>query len=183
MVKKHCGRKVVDGRSTKAWFSKKCLVCGKVYKQYRRGHKPVEMEVKQRRKRVPKMASEVKAPDPAPIIKKSRRGTIFWIKPEVVDCIIEGYVGVDRINGKLRRQFIWEESDGEVWIGNIAAFAEHVCKKFDREHNDYDYVNVNSILLKLGERVREEAPRLNSNTGAGSQGPLPPDKERYHAGV
>jgi hypothetical protein len=50
----------------------------------------------------------------------------WFEKPEILDYIVEAYQGLD---GR-KRQFLWEETNGDLVIGNSRAFADHLSEKF-----------------------------------------------------
>jgi hypothetical protein len=105
-----------------------------------------------------------------------------WRDWNVVSYVLDCYEGVElveRASGVRQRvrQFMWAEADGEVWIGNSAAFAEHVARRFRYEHKTYDYVAINSILIDAGERILDRVERTATGARA-DQPPLQPQKER-----
>ena len=92
---------------------------------------------------------------------------------EVQAYVLECYAGVEEMPDRVvpLRQFIWEEADGSIWIGNSTAFAEHVARRFSFPALPYDFWHVNNILLQAGERIR---PRT-SRTPRGRTGPYIPE--------
>lgn len=99
----------------------------------------------------------------------------LWTNWDVQSYIIESYAGVEQVDGKPVRRFLWADGEGEVWIGNSAAFAEHLAEKFQYRARPYDYVNINRILIDAGERLIDRMGRTPTGAGAG-QAPLAPDR-------
>jgi hypothetical protein len=104
-----------------------------------------------------------------------RRG--IWTSYRVQSYIIEHYEGVALDGPKPVRQFMWADRDGEVWIGNSAAFAEHLAERFYFPPKKYDYVSVNSVLIECGERIEEYKNREFTGQRK-NQNPYEPQKER-----
>jgi hypothetical protein len=96
-----------------------------------------------------------------------RRG--IWTSYKVQSYIIEHYEGITEDGPKPQRQFMWADSEGEVWIGNSAAFAEHLAERFRFESRKYDYVSVNSVLLDCGERIEEYQRRAQTGYRTGQE--------------
>lgn len=107
----------------------------------------------------------------------SRRPYNPWAQDDIIDYVLDSYGGAeDNPRGIPKRVFLWEEKDGEVWIGNTAAFAEHCSELFEFELLPYDYVSVNRILIDVGERLRAKTTRGEAQ--GSPQLPLQPDKRR-----
>ena len=99
-----------------------------------------------------------------------------WAQEEVVDYVLDSYAGVEENDkGRLKRLFLYADDEGEVWIGNSAAFAEHCAEIFGFELLTYDYVSLNRILIEVGERVMEEKKRQATGESAG-QLPMAPER-------
>lgn len=116
--------------------------------------------------------------------KKTPRGRspAPWTRWEVQAYILECYEGVEVVEGpsgvpKPARTFMWADETGEVWIGNSAAFAEHLAQRFKYDPLPYDYVSINSLLIKAGERLLDKQARTPT-VSPKRQGPLVPKKER-----
>lgn len=108
---------------------------------------------------------------------KKKRPVNPWTRPEVIDYVLDSYGGTEEAaNGRMRRMFLWADEDGEVWIGNSAAFAEHCSELFHFPLLPYDYVSINRILIDVGERIREKSSREPGDGKA--QLPLAADKRR-----
>lgn len=107
----------------------------------------------------------------------NRRAENPWKRDDVIDYVIDSYGGTEpNANGKPRRMWLWADDDGEVWIGNNVAFAEHCAELFDFELLKYDYVALNRIMLEVGERLM---PKQERGEGAGrTQEPMSPRKHR-----
>lgn len=85
----------------------------------------------------------------------------WFEKSEVLSYIIECYAGVD---GR-KRQFIWEEPDGTIVIGNSRAFTDHVSVKFSLEKTPTAWSGIHSALRELGEVVGPYSPRTHERGG------------------
>src|SRR5262245_1109599 len=82
--------------------------------------------------------------------RSSRASLVRWYeKSEIVDYVIECYAGVDA----GRRQFIWEEPNGDIVIGNARAFTDHVGEKFGVAVTPTAWMRVHDVLRALGEIV------------------------------
>jgi hypothetical protein len=104
-----------------------------------------------------------------------RRSESPWSNPRVIDYVLDSYGGTEEgARGQIRRMFLWEDSSGEVWIGNSAAFAEHCAYRFNFELRPYDYVIINKILIEVGERIKLPEERREGN--GKPQKPMPPLK-------
>lgn len=109
----------------------------------------------------------------------ARRKQNPWAQEKVIDYVIDSYGGVEESpSGRPRRMFIWADDDGEVWIGNTAAFAEHCAEVFGFQLLKYDYVMINRIMIEVGERLRDYQKREPAE--GPPQAPLSPDKRRAH---
>lgn len=82
-------------------------------------------------------------------------------KPPVLSYIIDCYAGVD---GK-KRQFIWEEKNGDVVIGNTRAFTDHIAERFSLKLTKTDWSAVHEVLRALGEVVHPYTPRAHVRGG------------------
>ena len=105
-----------------------------------------------------------------------------WKDWTIVSYVLDHYEGVEWVEGPTGvprpvRRFMWADDTGEVWIGNVAAFAEHMAERFGYDLLPYDYVNMNTILIDVGERIHEPTTRQATGEKAGQQ-PLQPKKER-----
>lgn len=81
-----------------------------------------------------------------------------WVeRPDILTYLVECYAGVE---GK-KRQFIWEDVDGNIVIGNSRAFTDHMAWKFHLKKTSTSWVAVHSVLRELGEVVQEHAPRTH----------------------
>jgi hypothetical protein len=108
---------------------------------------------------------------------KKRRAVNPWAQSDVVDYILDSYAGTEpNERGATRRVFLWADEDGEAWIGNTAAFAEHVAETFKFRLFTYDYANINRILIEVGERIKKKQQR--SDAGGKAQLPMKPDQRR-----
>lgn len=102
----------------------------------------------------------------------------LWTSWDVQQYIIDSYAGVEMINNRPTRQFIWADAEENVWIGNAAAFAAHLAERFGFEPRKYDYVNLHKLLIDLGERVFDEHTREPGARDRGVQHPQQPDARR-----
>lgn len=85
----------------------------------------------------------------------------WYEKPEVLSYIIDCYQGVD--GGK--RQFIWETPEGDVVIGNVRAFTDHVSEKFSLGLTSTEWSAVHEAMRMLGEVVHGYSPRTQVRGG------------------
>lgn len=81
----------------------------------------------------------------------------WFEKPEVLDYIIECYQGTDG----LKRQFVWEDDQGDVVIGNTRAFTDHVSVKFGLSRTSTSWSAMHEALRMLGEVVHPIGPRVH----------------------
>jgi hypothetical protein len=109
----------------------------------------------------------------------TRRG--LWTSYKIQSYILECYEGTETSATCLRptRLFMWADTEGEVWIGNSVAFAEHLAERFFFAPKKYDYVSVNSILIDAGERVERYKQREQTGERT-NQEPAAPTKRRVH---
>lgn len=73
----------------------------------------------------------------------------WYQRDDVVDYVCKCYAGVDQ----GRRQFIWEDENGDVLIGNTRAFTEHCGAKFGVEVTKTAWMRIHDLLRALGEVV------------------------------
>jgi len=78
----------------------------------------------------------------------------WFEKPEVLDYIVNAYQGMD---GR-KRQFIWEEPNGDILIGNSRAFADHLSERFGLQLTDKAWMAVHDCLRMLGEIAQVHKP-------------------------
>jgi hypothetical protein len=83
----------------------------------------------------------------------------WFERPDILSYIIECYAGTDEGHqGGARRQFIWEQPNGDMVIGNPRAFTDHVAEKFGIQLTPTSWSAVHAALRELGEVARENAP-------------------------
>ena len=82
----------------------------------------------------------------------------WFERPEVLDYLVRSYAGLD----KGKRQFIWEDENGDVVIGNTRAFTDHLSRQFQIPLTSTSWSKVHEALRELGEVAREYTPRSNS---------------------
>lgn len=92
----------------------------------------------------------------------------WWERPEIVDYIIDCYEGTDG----SKRQFMWEEPNGDIVIGNSRAFTDHLSQKFKLEIANTSWSGTHMALRSLGEKVHPYSPRVNKH-GAKFHNQLP----------
>jgi hypothetical protein len=94
---------------------------------------------------------------------KRRRKSDPWKRPEVIDYVLDCYAGVERDEREGKTipfyAFLFQESDGAVYIGNSVSFAEHVASVFGFAPTRSDFERVQEILRAAGERLRAEHKR------------------------
>lgn len=85
----------------------------------------------------------------------------WYDRAPVFDYLVECYAGLEELPNagfKQRRMFLWQ-ADGEVRLGNIEAFAQHVLELFRLEVTERCVVvGLNQLLIDAGERVRQDPP-------------------------
>jgi len=79
----------------------------------------------------------------------------WFEQPAVLSYIIDCYAGVEGV----KRQFIWEEPNGDVVIGNTRAFTDHVSARFSLGRTSTSWTDIHEVLRALGEIVHLKAPR------------------------
>ena len=86
-------------------------------------------------------------------------------KSEILSYIIDAYQGTERAesNGAQKRQFLWEEADGSLVIGNTRAFTDHVRHKFGLPANDRAWYGVHDALQAVGEVIIHRSAHRNHN--------------------
>jgi hypothetical protein len=80
----------------------------------------------------------------------------WFEKPEILSYIIESYAGCDETRtNRPKRQFIWEDADGNIVLGNGRAFGDHLTEKFGLSADDgaTRWIAVHQALRELGEVV------------------------------
>lgn len=85
----------------------------------------------------------------------------WFEKPEVLDYIINSYAGIDVVNGKSKRQFLWEDENGDTVIGNTRAFTDHLSKKFTLGLTSTEWASLHEAMRALGEVAHVYSPRVN----------------------
>jgi hypothetical protein len=76
---------------------------------------------------------------------------VRWFdQSDVLSHLIESYAGVE--NGK--RQFIWEQPNGDVVLGNARAFADHLEERFGLPSSPGRWTQLHMALRELGEAVK-----------------------------
>lgn len=75
----------------------------------------------------------------------------WYEKPGVLDYIINSYAGVDVVDGKSKRQFLWDDEEGNTVIGNSRAFTDHLSAKFSLALTATSWGMVHEVLRALGE--------------------------------
>jgi len=80
---------------------------------------------------------------------------------EVLSYIVDCYVGAepDRSQRAVKRQFIWEEPNGDLVIGNTRAFSDHLTAKFGLP-TPTAWMGVHEALSAMGEVLFERAPNF-----------------------
>lgn len=91
----------------------------------------------------------------------------WFERPAVLDYIINCYAGVETVGGTgfTKRQFIWEDEEHNIVVGNSRAFSDHVSKKFDLGLSDTTWCSLNKMLHAMGEVARATAPKVNKLGG------------------
>jgi len=79
----------------------------------------------------------------------------WFEQPKVLSYLIDSYSGID--HGK--RQFIWEEPNGDIVIGNSRAFTDHVSIRFNLGKTNTAWAGIHEALRALGEIVHLKQPR------------------------
>lgn len=79
----------------------------------------------------------------------------WYEKPEVLSYIVSAYAGVD----KGKRQFIWEDADGNVLIGNTRAFTDHLAVRFNLSRTETSWTAIHELMRALGEVARTYTAR------------------------
>ena len=80
----------------------------------------------------------------------------WYERSEVVSYIIDCYAGIEE---HKKRQFIWEQSNGDVVIGNTRAFTDHLAEKFNLPLTSTSWSSVHAALREMGEVLTEYSPR------------------------
>jgi hypothetical protein len=91
---------------------------------------------------------------------------LHWVeKPEILSYIIDCYAGVEGSGGHRKRQFIWEEQNGDIVIGNARAFTDHVRERFGLRATPTSWAAVHKVLHDLGEVASPYSPRTHIRGG------------------
>ena len=85
----------------------------------------------------------------------------WFERPEVLSYIIDAYQGMDG----AKRQWAWEEENGDVVIGNARAFADHLSQRFHLELTDTAWSGLHEAMRMLGEVAKAYSPRARSRGG------------------
>ena len=75
----------------------------------------------------------------------------WFERSETLDYIVASYAGVEA--GK--RQFIWEQPNGDIVLGNTRAFADHAEAHFKLPAAPSRWTEVHKVLRELGETIKE----------------------------
>lgn len=86
-----------------------------------------------------------------------RENLARWTRrPDVIEYVIECYVGTEKQEGsKPRRVFIWEDGN-EIKMGNTTSFTAHCCERFGLLRADPS--EVHALLRALGETIAQHKP-------------------------
>lgn len=102
---------------------------------------------------------------------KQKRLSQFWTRPDVTAYVISCYQGTEGSGRKQHRAFIWEDvKSNTLFIGNTAAFTEHLAERYGVALTKWSFTIVNTILIRAGQRVRDWAKR---QPGGGHTGQEP----------
>jgi len=85
----------------------------------------------------------------------------WYERADVLDHIVQSYAGVDNVDGRQQRQFIWDEPNGDLVIGNTRAFTDHLSAKFELRLTTTEWSGVHAALRAMGEVARVLSPRVN----------------------
>ncbi len=91
--------------------------------------------------------------------------TRWFEQPEILDYIIEAYAGTVCDGRYIKRQFIWEQPNGDTVIGNTRAFADHLSAKFNLAATPTRWCDLHKLLRSLGESIREQKVRTVKRNG------------------
>ena len=81
----------------------------------------------------------------------------WFERSDIVSYIVECYVGTDtNASGQQVRQFVWEDEDGNIVIGNPRAFGEHVQRHFDLPERSTRWMDIHQALRAMGEVLFEK---------------------------
>lgn len=86
-------------------------------------------------------------------------------RPDVLSYIVDCYAGTEKARGTRKRQFIWEDEDGDIVIGNSRAFTDHVSHRFSIPLTSTSWAAIHNTLHALGEVVHEMKPRSGVRGG------------------
>ena len=82
-------------------------------------------------------------------------------KPEIVSYIVDCYAGVEGEGAHAKRQFIWEQENRDVVIGNTRAFTDHLRRRFGLPERPTSWTAIHEVLRALGEVAHTYSPRVN----------------------
>jgi len=87
----------------------------------------------------------------------------WFEQKEVLSYIVDCYAGAepDRSQRAVKRQFIWEEPNGDLVIGNTRAFGDHLTAKFGLHSTPTAWMGVHEALRAMGEVLFERAPNAH----------------------
>lgn len=89
----------------------------------------------------------------------------WFEKPEVLSYIVECYAGVETIGRRRVRQFVWEDADRNVVIGNPRAFVDHLSDKFELDLSTTSWSGLHEALRAMGEVAKAYSPRARERGG------------------
>lgn len=80
----------------------------------------------------------------------------WYEQPEVLAYVINAYAGTEG----QKRQYIWEDLDGNIVIGNSRAFADHLGERFGLKLKPTTWMDLHELLRALGEVLHVHAPHI-----------------------
>lgn len=81
----------------------------------------------------------------------------WFERSDVLGYIVNCYQGTE---GR-KRQFVWEEPNGDIVIGNTRAFGDHLNTRFNLELTPTSWMAIHEALRAMGEVLHEYSPRTH----------------------